>query len=386
MTARRVRGLLGGAWRHTTHSHPHVLRSGLATGRAPHVRMDIDLLRLQRALLTALLPCAAAGVVTTGYQIGSAAAVTGSAIPGWRGDVLGVLGTDPAAGTALAWIANGLVYLLPLLAACAAADYAATWLFARTRHRRSAPGTAATALVFVLLLPASVTPWQAALAMAAGVVLGREVFGGAGRTFVHPAVVGLVLLQVTFPAALRAGVGGVVSGHRAPGELAAAAGGGTDALRDAGLPWWDTFTGLDPGGLGDTSTLACLLGAAFLLYRRAGSWRVMAGALAGVVCASALLANGPSFPGVTWPWHLTLGSLAFVIAFVATDPASGALTNVGRWWHGALVGFLAIVIRVLSPVHVEGAILAALLGSMFVPLIDHAVVRRHVRRRRQRRG
>lgn len=383
MNPLRLRGLFAGAWRHTTRTHPHIYSSANATGRAPHVRMDVDLLRRQRTLLAALLPCAAAGVVVNGHHVLSAATTAGEPVDGWRGDVLR-MGVAQDAGDITACVAVGLLYLLPLLTVAAAAAYSTTAAFARARRRDVVPGTAATVLVFTLLLPAGVPLWQAALGMACGIVLGSEVFGGPGRTFVHPAVVGLVVLRLSCPAAFRAGDGGVMAGHATATGLADAAAGGADALRAAGLTWWDTFTGLDPGALGDASALACVLGAALLLHRRAASWRVMTGALVGVAVAAALLGDGPSFRGVPWTWHITLGSLAFVVVFVATDPASSAFTNPGRWMHGALVGFLAVAIRVASPAQVEGALFAALLGSVLSPLVDHGVVRLHVLRRRRR--
>jgi Na+-transporting NADH:ubiquinone oxidoreductase subunit B len=332
--------------------------------------MRVDLVGLQRTLLAALLPCAAAGVVVTGFGALSGDARMASATAGWRGELLRAAGVPPDAGSVTSCAAHGVAILLPLLAASAAAAYACAWGFARARGRSLLPGTAAAALVFALLLPADVPVWQAALAAAFGVIVGREVFGGVGRTFVHPAVVGLVFLQVAYP--------------HPPGGLAAVAAGGLGVLHEAGLTWWDTAVGLGPGALGGSSALACLLGAVVLVTRGAGSWRVMAGVLAGSAVGCVLLAGATSFTGVPWWWHLTLGSLAFVAVFVATDPSSSAHTHAGRWWHGGIVGFLAIAIRVASPVHAEGAILAALLGSVLVPLVDHAVIRRHVRRRRRR--
>lgn len=331
---------LRGAWRRATLA---------ATGSAPHVRAETNLLSLEVVLVLALLPCAAAGIVSSGHH-----AVGGS-------------------GSVLSLAAGGVALLVPRLAAALATAFACALGFARARGRPLVPGTTAAAVVFALLLPPDVPVWQVSVGAAFGFVAGREVFGGPGRTFVHPAVVGLVFLQVAFPAPWRAAVAG-------EGGLAALAAGGEAALRAAGLSWGDALAGLDRGGLGDASAVACGVGAVFLAARRAISLRVLAGGVLGVATATALLA-GPGYPGVPWYGHLALGSLAFVLVFVATDSASGAITGPGRWLHGALVGALAVLIRVASPVHVEGALLAALLASVFAPLVDHAVVAVHVRRR-----
>jgi Na+-transporting NADH:ubiquinone oxidoreductase subunit B len=348
---RVLRGRLGGAWRRTTRRHGHVYGSNDATGGAPHLRMDVDRRRVEHTLLLALLPAAGAGIFCTGLHAG---------------------GGTPAACAAL-----GLRALVPLLAAVVITSYACALGFALVRRRALEPGTASAAVILTLLLPAATPPWQAVLAAAFGAVVGRELFGGTGRTFVHPAVVGLVFLAVAFPESQRIAQMGA-------GGLATVAAGGPEALRMAGITWWDAFVGLDRGGLGDTSALASALGGAVLLYRRAASWRVVAGALLGVALCGALLSGGPSYAGVAWWGHLVLGSLAFVVVFVATDPGSSALTNPGRWMHGVLVGALTVVIRVASIAHVEGAVLAALLASVFAPLLDHAAVAWHVRARRRR--
>jgi Na+-transporting NADH:ubiquinone oxidoreductase subunit B len=341
--------------------------------------MRVNLQGHEWALLLALLPCATAGVVVTGYHV----AASGAPVIGWRGAVAELLGAGVSTADPASCVVLGLLWFLPIAAAASAGAFVCTWAFASARRRDVAPGTVATVAVFVLLLPAGVEPWQAALGMAAGVIVGRDVFGGPGRTFVHPAIVGHLILRLTYPAAFRAAADGSVAGHGTDWGLSVAANGGVEVLGAAGLTWWDTFTGLDAGALGDTSALACVLGAALLLIHRTASWRVMTGALLGVIVASSLLADGPAFPGVPWTWHLTLGSSAFVCVFVATDPASGAFTNTGRWLHGALIGSLTVVIRVASPAHIEGALLAALLGSILTPLIDHGVVRLHVSRRRR---
>ena len=136
--------------------------------------------------------------------------------------------------------------------------------------------------------------------------------------------------------------------------------------------------------------LACLAGGAYLVMRRIASWRILAGASLGLVGTLVLfqLADGRTPPAsrVPWFWHLTLGSFAFGVTFMATEPVSAAQTNLGRWIYGCLIGSLVAVIRLHSPVHPEGVMLAILLGNVFAPLIDYAVVRREIHRRRRRRG
>ncbi|MGD8673102.1 MAG: RnfABCDGE type electron transport complex subunit D, partial [Thiogranum sp.] len=82
-----------------------------------------------------------------------------------------------------------------------------------------------------------------------------------------------------------------------------------------------------------------------------------------------------------WYWHFVLGGYAFGMVFMATDPVTAAMTDAGRWIFGALIGAMVVLIRVANPAFPEGMMLAILFANVFAPLIDHAVVRVHVRTR-----
>jgi Na+-transporting NADH:ubiquinone oxidoreductase subunit B len=150
------------------------------------------------------------------------------------------------------------------------------------------------------------------------------------------------------------------------------------------------FIGLVPGPFGATSTLACLLGAGVLIYKRVASGRIMAGVFFGMV-GTVLLFNhfggeGNAFMGLSWHWHLVLGSFAFGMVFLATDPVSAAMTDPGRWIYGLFVGVMIVLIRVTNSSHPDGVMFAILLGNIFAPLIDYLVVRANIRRRLMRAG
>jgi len=154
--------------------------------------------------------------------------------------------------------------------------------------------------------------------------------------------------------------------------------------------WLQAFLGFIPGSMGETSTLACMLGAAFLLYTRVASYRIMAGVFLGMVGMSTLLnvigsTSNPMF-AIPWYWHMVLGGFAFGTVFMATDPVSAAVTDTGRWIYGALIGVMIIIIRVINPAFPEGVMLAILFSNMFAPLIDYFVVQANIRRRIKRHG
>ena len=150
----------------------------------------------------------------------------------------------------------------------------------------------------------------------------------------------------------------------------------------------DAFLGLIPGSLGETSTLACLIGAVILLFSGVGSWRIMVAVTIGtILMALGLNAIGSQtnpFFDVPFMWHFVLGGWAFGTVFMATDPVSAAQTNRGRWIYGFLIGVLAVLIRVINPAYPEGMMLAILFMNIMAPLIDHFVVAANIKRRRAR--
>jgi Na+-transporting NADH:ubiquinone oxidoreductase subunit B len=163
-----------------------------------------------------------------------------------------------------------------------------------------------------------------------------------------------------------------------------------DAITVAGYTWWQAFIGLMPGSLGETSTLACLIGAVFLIYTKVASWRIIAGVFLGMV-GTVLLFNalgGDDNPmmAMPWHWHLVLGGFAFGMVFMATDPVSAAMTTAGRWVFGLLIGFMTVLIRVVNPAFPEGIMLAILFANIFAPLIDYVVIQINIRRRLRRHG
>lgn len=153
----------------------------------------------------------------------------------------------------------------------------------------------------------------------------------------------------------------------------------------SGMTWWDAFLGNIQGSVGEVSTLAIFIGGAILLTTRVASWRIMAGVFLGMT-ATSLLFNwigsdtNPMF-ALPWHWHLVLGGFAFGMVYMATDPVSAAMTNTGRWWYGALIGVMCVLIRVVNPAFPEGMMLAILFANLFAPLFDWSVVRANVRRR-----
>jgi Na+-transporting NADH:ubiquinone oxidoreductase subunit B len=137
--------------------------------------------------------------------------------------------------------------------------------------------------------------------------------------------------------------------------------------------------------MGEVSTLACLIGAVFLLATKIASYRIMLGVFFGMVGTTLLLNaigsdSNPMFE-MPWYWHLVVGGFAFGMVYMATDPVSAAMTNKGRWMFGVLIGFMVVLIRVVNPAFPEGMMLAILFANLVAPLIDYGVVQANVKRR-----
>jgi Na+-transporting NADH:ubiquinone oxidoreductase subunit B len=178
-----------------------------------------------------------------------------------------------------------------------------------------------------------------------------------------------------------------VDGFTAATNLSLASSGGLAAIT-ANTSWLQAFLGFIPGSLGETSTLACMLGAAFLLYTRVASYRIMGGVFIGMVAMSTLLnfigsETNPMF-AIPWYWHMVLGGFAFGTVYMATDPVTAANTDTGRWIYGGLIGVMIIIIRVINPAFPEGVMLAILFSNMFAPIIDYVVIQANIRRRMKR--
>ncbi len=176
-----------------------------------------------------------------------------------------------------------------------------------------------------------------------------------------------------------------VDGFSGATALSVAASEGYQQIVAQGTSWMDAFLGFMQGSMGETSTLACLIGLAFLLITKIANWRLVAGCLAGMIGFSLLLNfigsdTNPLF-AMPWHWHLVVGGYAFGLAFMVTEPVSASHTNLGRFIYGALIGFMVVMIRVINPAFPEGMMLAILFGNVFAPLIDYFVVQANIKRR-----
>ncbi len=358
------------------------------TVSAPHVRDSISTQQLMNTFVIASIPCWIFGVWNLGEQTNFAMEIIGmEAVPGLRGDIIAFLGTGYDPDSISANLLHGLLYFLPAFAVALLTGAILEALFAKHRQQPVGVGLFSIAWLYTLMLPATASLTLVAAGMAFGLLVGKLIFGGAGRYVVHPALLGIAFLTFSYS--------GILFGHGAwipvPGydepttvELALDEG-GVPALLSINYNWLLLFYGNQPGPIGVTSVLGVVIGAVYLLYKGIASWRIMLGSAIGLIGAVLLLntfgpADDPNF-AVPWYWHMVLGGWAFGTVFIATDPVAAATTNPGRWAFGVIVGVLTVVVRITNPSYYDGTLFAILLASIFVPLVDYAVVQRNIKRR-----
>jgi Na+-transporting NADH:ubiquinone oxidoreductase subunit B len=359
---------------------------GTASSSAPHVLDAISMKRILLIYLCALVPVLFMALYNTGYQANLALAnIDNPIVPGWRGTILTLMGTAFDPRNVVSNLTHGMLYFAPVLITAFVVGTFWEILFAVTRKREINEMFIVTILLFSLIMPPTIPLWQVALGISFGIVLGKEVFGGFGMNILNPALLGYAFLFFAYPAQISGNAVWIaVDGVTGATPLAVL----ENPSLSTSVNWMDAFIGLVPGAMGETSALACLIGACIMLFAGIASWRVILGLFAGAVSLAwifNIIGSDTNYMfGITPLWHVVLGGFAFGAVFMATDPVTGAMTLKGQFFYGLLVGLLAILIRVLNPAYTEGMMLAILFGNVFAPAIDKAVILMHIRTRQAR--
>lgn len=358
------------------------------TQGSTHIRDGNDLKRTMTFVVIATIFCVLMAMYNSGYQANLAVQALGlSETTNWRAIPMAWFGYNPM--NPIANMVHGALFFFPIYLVTLAVGGVWEVLFATVRGHDVNEGFLVSSMLYTLILPPDIPLWQVALGISFGIVIGKEIFGGTGKNFLNPALTGRAFLFFAYPAAMSGDSVWVgVDGYTMATPLGLAAQGGLDAVHNAGYGWLQSFVGFMPGSIGETSTLAIMLGAAFLLYTRIASHRVIGGVFLGMVATSLLfnIIGSDSNPMFAFPfyWHLTVGGFAFGMVYMATDPVSAAMTDSGRWFYGALIGVMVILVRVVNPAFPEGMMLSILFANMFAPVIDYCVVQMNIKRRMKR--
>lgn len=372
---------------------------GTSTQSTTHVRDAIDSKRMMIIVWLALFPALFYGMYNVGHQSINAVLSLGTSVDtlaanDWHYALAQALGVDFTA--AAGWGSKmllGATFFLPIYIVAFAVGMFWELLFAIVRGHEVNEGFFVTTILFALIVPPTLPLWQAALGISFGLVVAKEIFGGVGKNFMNPALAGRAFLFFAYPGQISGDLAWTAAdGFSGATALSQWAQGGEAALQHvaSGQPitWMDAFLGNIPGSMGEVSTLALIVGAAIIVFARIASWRIIAGVMVGMIITSSLfnLIGSESNPlfAMPWYWHLVLGGFAIGMFFMATDPVSASFTNKGKWWYGALIGVMAVLIRVVNPAYPEGMMLAILFANLFAPIFDYLVVQGNIKRRKAR--
>ena len=355
------------------------------TTKGAHIRDGVDLKRTMMMVIIALIPCLLFGIYNTGHWQ-MVAELGNRNLPYWEN------------GLNKFW--NGSIIVLPLIVVSYGVGLGIEFLFGMLRGHSLHEGFLVSGMLIPLTMPADVPLWMVGVATAFAVIIGKEIFGGTGMNIINVALTARAFLFFAYPTSMsgdKVWMAGTettkvdgFTGSTALGDLATFM---SDKPVFQNLNGFtseytlsESFIGMIPGSVGETSTLACLIGAGILLITGVGSLRIMASFFVGGLAMGLLLnlmGGNPYFelPAV---YHLVIGSFAFGAIFMATDPVSAAQTAKGKLVYGFLGGLLAILIRVLNPAYPEGVMLAILFMNISAPIIDYYVIQGNINRRLKR--
>jgi Na+-transporting NADH:ubiquinone oxidoreductase subunit B len=341
-----------------------------------HIKDANDMKRALIIVLIAMVPALLFGIWNTGFL---------------HFQALGI----EAAFWQMVWF--GFLKILPIIIVSYVVGLGIEIAFAQMRNEEVAEGYFVSGMLIPLVMPADVPLWMVAVATVFAVVIGKEVFGGTGMNILNPALVARAFLFFAYPSHMSgdkvwiAGLGdgtGIVDGYSGATILGQAASNTSTFVNGLGESYttMDMFLGFIPGSIGETSTLAILIGAVILILTGVASWKVIFSVFAGGAVMGLILNQFAVNEFMALPFweHLMLGGFAFGAVFMATDPVTATQTEKGKWIYGFLIGFLAILIRVLNPAYPEGVMMAILLMNVFAPLIDHYIVESNIKKRLKR--
>jgi Na+-transporting NADH:ubiquinone oxidoreductase subunit B len=366
--------------------HTFLYLPNMTTHGGTHVKDATDLKRVMNTVIMAMVPVLIFGMFNAGYQhFGQ------------------INGFDAVEFFTIENLILGLTKILPILIVSYGVGLGIEFIFATVKKHEVEEGYLVTGMLVPLIMPIDLPLWMLAVAVAFGVVIGKELFGGTGMNILNPALTIRAFLFFNWAAWMsgdKVWVHGAVDGVKNAAGTDAISGetilGSLAANKEVGYSTYDMFMGFIPGSIGETSTFLIILGGLFLILTGIGSARIMLSAVIGaavmglifngLVDSGVILEGSKFYSLMSFPFwqHLIVGGIAFGIVYMATDPVSAAQTNTGKIIYGFLIGFFSIMIRVFNPAYPEGVMMAILLLNVFAPTIDHYVVQANVKRRMKR--
>ncbi len=297
---------------------------------SPHVRAKDDTQRIMLYVVISLLPATFFGIFNFGYK--------------------------------------ALILVLVSVLSCVASEY----VFDRVVNKKSTIGdlsAVVTGLLLALNLPSSLPWWMAVLGSVFAIVVVKCLFGGLGQNFMNPALGGRVFLVLSFTGAMTdfsdyKGFADTFSGATPLATLKA--GGSVDTMR--------MLIGNIPGTIGETSVIALLIGAVFLLLMGVIDLRIP-GSYILTFAVFTLLFGGHGLDMNFLIAEICGGGLILGAFFMATDYVTSPITPMGKILFGICLGLLTGIFRYFGA-SAEGVSYAIIFSNLLVPLIEKITIPR----------
>tara|TARA_B100001250_G_scaffold377631_1_gene366860 strand:- start:265 stop:1440 length:1176 start_codon:yes stop_codon:yes gene_type:complete len=347
------------------------------TSSAPHIRDSIDIKRVMILVVLSLIPCYIFGALNIGYQNSLATSIDRA----WSGNLF-----------------FGAKVILPVIIVTFIAGAFWEILFAIVRKHEISEGFLVTCALIPLTMPPSIPLWQLFIATSFGIVIGKEIFGGVGMNIFNPALTARCFIFFSYPAKISGDMVWLVGPDGYSGATALSIPASTKSadavtllsqVKQFDYSWLNLASGWIPGSIGETNKFIIVIAAIILMLMKLISWRVILGGVSGLLLMSFignLIApySDNSMLSIPPHYHLVMGSFAFGLTFMATEPVTGSHTDTGRLFYGFFVGVLTVIIRSINPAYPEGVMLAILLMNAFASLIDYFVVKANISKRMAR--
>ncbi len=357
----------------------------ITTKKGSHIRDAVDLKRTMMTVIIALIPCLLFGIYNTGHF-----------------EMVAEMGDRSIPYMDHFWdkFVSGAFIVLPVLIVSYGVGLTVEFIFGLMKGHSLHEGFLVSGMLIPLVMPADVPLWMVGVATVFAVIIGKEIFGGTGMNIVNVALTARAFLFFAYPTSMSgdkvwmAGTENTAvdgfTGSTALGDLASFMSDkpvfeSLDAYTN-NYSFMDSAMGMIPGSIGETSVIACLLGAILLIVTNVGSLRIIGSFFAGGLLMGFILNQVGGNPYLDLPayYHIAIGGFAFGAVFMATDPVTAAQTSTGKLWYGFFGGAIAILIRLLNPAYPEGVMLAILFMNVMAPIIDHYVIQQNIKRRLKR--
>ncbi|MCI5500979.1 MAG: RnfABCDGE type electron transport complex subunit D [Lachnospiraceae bacterium] len=271
------------------------------------------------------------------------------------------------------------VLIVACIATCVLSEY--IWQKAMKQPLTVSDGSAAlTGLLLALNLSATFPVWMAIIGSVFAIIIVKQLFGGLGQNFMNPALGARCFLMISFAGKMTSftydGITGatplaiIKNGDKAQGIADILASG--DGTTQAATSVLKMFLGTIGGTIGETSVIAILIGAAYLLIRKVITWRIPV-CYIGVFSIFVLLFGGRGFDITYLAAELCGGGLMLGAFFMATDYVTSPITPKGQIVFGILLGILTGIFRVFGA-SAEGVSYAIIICNLLVPLIEKITI------------